>query len=378
MAAPVITTTIAQSISIAVNTEYSLSVTITGATTAWAEGDLFTDGNFSHDWHAGTLKIKGKSTALQSGRTCDIKAKNADGTTTKSTVFNIVPAAPVITTTGLTNISIYKGQKFSLLVPISNNPTFVDVDAPYLGLTYDKHEAGVLISGDVPSADRFGLTTGRFKVTAGNAAAQVQTTDTQLTFAVKTGTPPQITNPSLSKSGTTLTLSFTEATGAIAYEYTLERGDNATWTRFTGTKSNSTVTHKITVPSDFNVQRGGFVRLRVASPWVGAELGPPGKPTIVGFIDTLSGDQFKWTLITVGPGGTIDLSNHARSHSYWADGTESAPGSGQMTKHSVSGQYKIFTLVRQAWGNRSPLQFIEIWLLNDLGSGPKSDKKAYP
>ena len=375
MAKPVIVTTVSSSINIAVNTEYSLSVTITGATTAWAEGDLFTDGNFSHDWDgSGTLKIKGKSTALQSGITCDIKAKNADGTTTKSTVFNIVPAAPVITTAGLTNIPIYKGQKFSLLVPISNDPTFVDVDAPYLGLTDDKHEAGVLISGDVPSADRFGLTTGRFKVTAGNAAAHVQTSESQLTFAVKTGTPPQITNPSLAKSGTTLTLSFTAPTGALAYEYTLERGDTATWTRFTGTKTNNTVTHTMTVPSNFSLTNGDFIRLRVASPWVGSELGPPGKPTIVGYAS--SGISIaRYVLWTVGTGGPFDTSDDAYAHSYWANGTETAPAHSSVTNHSVSGQYRGLFLVNNGGVH---LKSIEIWLKNDLGSSQRSAKKAYP
>ena len=272
MPKPVFVTTIAATQNVIVDTEYSLAITITGATHAWVEGTLISNGDFSHSFSGGVLTVKGRSKRLQSLVVCSFKAKNADGTTTVTASYNVVPALPVFSSPP-NNFKLYKGQKARIIVPISNLPTKIAVKGPWVGVSYEKIKTGgIEIIGDVPSADTFNIPSDsrRFEMTAGNAAGTVKTSASQLNFTIETGTPPAMSSFTPTGAFRGITLSWTAVTDALGYEYKIwkstatEPADTkkGAWqsagsgTRFTIQGLDAGTSYK--------------VKMRVGSPWVGA------------------------------------------------------------------------------------------------------------
>ena len=163
-----------------VNTDFTLTVTITGINTS--AGDtvkvLGLLERFAYAYAGTTLTITGRPTRLLSNALLKIVATNDDGPTNKDVIFNVVPGAPVISQA--TAPTLYTGYPYSFFVPITNRPPKPTVEGLWTGLIYDRHEndqgqKGVLISGIVAPGD-FTVTSGEFTVNAPYAGGPVSRT----------------------------------------------------------------------------------------------------------------------------------------------------------------------------------------------------------
>ena len=164
-------TDVASPLNIAIETEYCLTVTITGSPTkVTVEGKL---EGFSYHWNeVNTLKIMGTPKRLLSNEVWTIKATYADDTVlTEDVIFNVVASAPIIATPE--RIKLYKGLKSEIFVPIANYPNIINATGLLVGLTYERERRtdaeGLLIKGEVPKTAEFSVTDGAFDLYAANS-----------------------------------------------------------------------------------------------------------------------------------------------------------------------------------------------------------------
>ena len=163
-----------------VNTDFTLTVTITGIDTS--AGDtvkvLGLLERFAYAYAGTTLTITGRPTRLLSNALLKIVTTNDDGPTNKDVIYNVVPGAPVIAQR--TAPKLYSGAPYSFFVPITNRPPKPTVEGLWTGLKYERHEnnqgdKGVLISGIVAPGD-FTVDSGEFTVNAPYAGGPVSRT----------------------------------------------------------------------------------------------------------------------------------------------------------------------------------------------------------
>lgn len=170
---------------ITINTELSLDIAITGnPARVVVEGLL---EGFHYHWTGSVVQIRGTATRLVINAPFTVLADSES----RSASFNVVPAAPVITT--LPQQTLIRGIVNEFIIPVSNNPTQVAVRGAWMGMKYEPHPQGIRVFGEVPlpaDAD--------FTITDGSLDVQVATgslTDTaQIPFIFGTGAAPRWRN----------------------------------------------------------------------------------------------------------------------------------------------------------------------------------------
>ena len=302
---------------VVVGTAFTLTVNIGNSPTSCVvEGDWKDNWYYTFNVSTGQVQIKGTPQYLINGEQFTIKATNANGTTPKVVVLNVIPAAPIITRP-TRKIKFVKGLDHNLFVPVSNKPTAFEVNSLIIGLERVLEAAGGRIKGTIPSTANFGATTGNMDISslndggadsennipfdiltaepklgtvtatpAGEGVAMLDFTDITDAFGYEwTLDPADVPEPTwhffpdstvnslnphdieITPGNLNVTLTFPQITGALAYEYQLSGQSH--WTRFTGTISNSMITTIIP-----NLEDGVEydLRLRVASPWIGTPV----------------------------------------------------------------------------------------------------------
>ena len=103
-----------------------------------------------------------------------IEASDDNGSTAAlGTLSSPMAVAPIITAPAQ-DFQLYFGLEFEALIRISNDPTTIEVDGTWLGLTTQDHDEGIVIFGSIPfkgsAAGQFipGVNSGEFTITASN------------------------------------------------------------------------------------------------------------------------------------------------------------------------------------------------------------------
>ena len=157
---------------IVVDTPYELTVRIRNN-----PSKVYADGKWEDFYHTytktgtiGTLKIIGRPENLVKGEKWKVIAEKTGLDNVESEIiFNVIPAAPVITRIG--RQTIYKGVETDILVPIANKPAVVDLRGPLLDLGFKRETEveGVRIIGEIPENIELSITEGVGNITASNA-----------------------------------------------------------------------------------------------------------------------------------------------------------------------------------------------------------------
>ena len=303
---------------------YSQPITIVDSTT---NTDVTIEGlweGFYMDWDqsTGTLTIlSAEVTRLVGEYVWLVKAVEGMTTVTAEIVYSVVPNGPIITPITDT-VVFYRDTPANLDILIRNTPDEASVEGLQVGMKYDSGETfeGVKIAGMLPTGAKLTETTFTPQVTAENFAARV-TSD--LNCAILPGSPPEIGTVDFTPNGSYGEIEFTDVTNAFGYEWTLAAGDldslppemlhysdstrgtidpksievtpgnlnvtvafkmvpgasfyeymleseshNVSWTRFKG----GTQTLATIIIPDLQDGVQYTLRLRVASPWVGAPV----------------------------------------------------------------------------------------------------------
>ena len=356
-------------LAIPVNKPYTLEVSVAGnPTVVTAEGHF---EGFSYRWDAANNKIviKGTPKAIVQSRKWTLKAVNPDDATdiaTKEITYNVVRSAPVIGT--MSTIKLYKGATINVDIPITNNPPSVDVTGLLVGLSQKRTASGVNIFGDIPSAVGYtGLVSGKFKVVAGYAGGTPPSKE--FNWTLETGSPPSMNAITLTANmGSSVRISFTAVTGAIAYEWTTGSGNNATWVKFTGTGNK--ITHTIT---GLTIGTTYTIRVRVSGPWVGTAVSRsvkvgsvPSAPRNVRFTNvTYSGGIVSGTITWQAPSkaGSTPITRY-RVYAY---------GGGKSTLYeNETGFSRTFSLTT-GYGYRGHNLYCYVQAVNSIGYGAHAE-----
>lgn len=170
---------------ITINTEFMLDISITGNPTRVVVDGLL-EGFYYH-WTGSVVQIRGTATRLITNAQVTVRADAVS----RSALFTVVPAAPVITS--LPRQTLIRGITNEFIIPVSNNPTQVAVRGAWMGMKYEPHPQGIRVYGTVPLA-----TDANFTITEGTLDVQVATgplTDTaQIPFSFGTGAAPRWRN----------------------------------------------------------------------------------------------------------------------------------------------------------------------------------------
>lgn len=165
-----------------VGTEFTLTAKITNIDTSAGDkvtvkGDL---KGYKYGYNNTTkiLTIVGTPTALVSGANFRIEAiKKGRSPVFRSVVYNVVPAAPIISQ--VTAPVVYIGQPYRFFIPIVNMPPKPVARGLWTGLKYEKREQGnregLIISGTAGEGD-FTVAAGEFEVDAPYAGGLVTAT----------------------------------------------------------------------------------------------------------------------------------------------------------------------------------------------------------
>ena len=124
---------------IVVDTPYALTVRIRNN-----PSKVYADGKWQDFYHTytktgtiGIVKIIGRPENLVTGEKWEIFAEKTGLDNVESEIiYNVIPAAPVITRIG--RQTIYKGIPVDIFVPIANNPSIVDLRGPLLKLGFKR------------------------------------------------------------------------------------------------------------------------------------------------------------------------------------------------------------------------------------------------
>ena len=166
---------------VTLGTDIALDITITGNPDyAYIEGLL---EGFYTNWKDPTLEVRGAASRLITNVPFTVKAlKGTETPLSRSGLFSVVPAAPVITNPG--SQQFIRGFENGFNVNISNSPSKVSAVGPWVGMKYETHPKGIRIFGivpdvshAVPSADQ------TIRVTAESGAL---TDNLDIDFALKT------------------------------------------------------------------------------------------------------------------------------------------------------------------------------------------------
>lgn len=302
--------------------DYDLVIDITGTPdTVEATGHI---EGFGHHWDAtkGQLHIKSDAvTRLISGVNWDIKAVKDTQTLMSQVAYNVVKAAQIFAT--LETIHLYRGVPINFDILIQNIPPLLIPNAELLGLKSELLEYGINIKGQISKTDNFSFNSGNVTITVPSETGGADTVY-NYPYEIEAGKPPAIGTPKWTPKGNYGELKVDDVTHALGYEWTLETGDaenvnwhffddarpvinpgeievtpgnlevtikfpniasassyeyqlvtengEQNWTRFTGTLANNFIT---TIIPDLPEGVEHTLRIRVASPWVGAFVSLP-------------------------------------------------------------------------------------------------------
>lgn len=118
-----------------------------GVHAGWVTGELHRFRT-NLNTQAGRIEVRGIADELLDNQQIVVHARDADGTRTHVGAYSVVPAAPVITTIGATQL--YRSAETSIVVPVSGDFSQQRVTGLFSGLGYGAHDDGVEISGFIP------------------------------------------------------------------------------------------------------------------------------------------------------------------------------------------------------------------------------------
>lgn len=305
---------------IAVGTEdYDLVIDIGGnPDTAKATGHI---EGFGQHWDAvnGQLHIKSEEvTRLITGVNWDIELVKGVETLMGQVAYNVVHAAPIFASLG--TIHLYRGVPINFDIIIQNIPPLLIPDAELLGLKSELLEFGIKVIGEISETDSFAFSSGNVTIIVPSDSGGADTRY-DYPYEIEIGRPPEIVSPVFRPKGGYGELEFADVTHALGYEWTLAEGDadvvdwsvfdstrqvinpdqvdvrygnlevtikfpniagassyayklesenhEVDWKAFTGTLADGFIT---TIIPDLQEDAEYTLRLRVASPWIGAPV----------------------------------------------------------------------------------------------------------
>ena len=265
---PVIPAIATQNIVINETTEFVLNIDVTGATSCEVEGDLEEFyATFDPTLSSNRLKFRGIPKQLLSDKVVTIKATNADGTTTASFIYNVVPAAPIITRpTG--RIKFVRGLPANLFIPVANKPGNFNAYGLQVGLGHKLEEAGGRITGAIPNETKLVASSGLLDFEASNNGGV--DTENDVPFDVLTSAPGTLSSFTATAAFKSITLSSFSVTDARGYAIKIWKSSDAepsdtaagAWTDI-----GAVTTHTVT---GLELGVAHKVKMRVNAPWVGA------------------------------------------------------------------------------------------------------------
>lgn len=304
---------------IAIGTKnYELIIDITGEPDSVdVKGHM--EGFFS-DWDSarGQLRIKADEvTRLIEGVTWDLKVIRDTETLIPKIKYNVIPAAPIFETLPL--LHLYRGVPINVEIVIQNIPSLLIPNARLIGLKSTLEAYGINIAGEIPTDATFSFNTGNATILIPSETGE--TSDMHnYPYIIEAGSPPQIGDVTFTPQGRYGEIAFGDLNPdhALGFEWTLSEGDDAwnffsetrnvinpgeveitpghlnvtikfpniaaaasyeyqlvsetsetPWIPFVGTLENNMIT---TIIPDLEDGVEYTLRLRVASPWVGAPI----------------------------------------------------------------------------------------------------------
>ena len=274
---------------------------------------------FTHHWDAanGQLHIKSDEvTRLLSGVHWDIKIAKDMKTVMRQIAYNVIQAAPIFQT--LQTIHLYRGVDINFDIVIQNIPPLLIPNARLLGLKSELVEYGINVNGKIGTTDHFTFNRGEVSIIVPSETGGEATVH-NFPYVIESGKPPVIESPEFRPRGNYGELTFGDVNHAFGYEWTLQDGDDPTWHAFSDTRPVINPSSIEVTPGTLNVTlkfpnisgassyayqlvsehsetlwreftgtfENGFIttiipdlqegveydlRLRVASPWIGAPI----------------------------------------------------------------------------------------------------------
>lgn len=296
-------------------TDYRLIIDIGGnPDTVEATGHM--EGFDSH-WDAarGQLHIRAAEvTRLISGVHWDVDVRKGMERLLSEIGYNVIKAPPIFET--LPMLHLYRGVPINFDIVIQNIPNLIIPDARLLGIKSELLAYGLNFGGRIPVDSVFSFNTGNITLIIPSDTGE--TADMHdYPYIIESGSPPAIGTPAFTPKGNfgelvfsdvnhalgyewqiegqedwhffsdsrplinpdevevtpgnlQVTIKFPNVAGASSYEYSLDSETHEReWTRFTGTLENNMIT---TIIPDLEDGVEYTLRLRVASPWVGAPI----------------------------------------------------------------------------------------------------------
>ena len=272
---------------------------------------------FDSHWDAarGQLHIRAAEvTRLISGVHWDVDARKGMERLLSEIGYNVIKAPPIFET--LPMLHLYRGVPINFDIVIQNIPNLIIPDARLLGIKSELLAYGLNFGGRIPVDSVFSFNTGNITLIIPSDTGE--TADMHdYPYIIESGSPPAIDTPAFTPKGNfgelvfsdvnhalgyewqiegqddwhlfsdsrppinpdavevtpgnlQVTLKFPNVAGASSYEYSLDSETHEReWTPFTGTLENNMIT---TIIPDLEDGVEYTLRLRVASPWIGAPI----------------------------------------------------------------------------------------------------------
>ena len=150
-----------------IDTDYSMTFNVQNEPTTVTVEGLY-KGQFDYDWDSdnGECTIEGHPEILIFGEIWTVTATKGRYTRIRRIIWNVVPAAPVISEPGI--ITIVKGVDFRHSIGIRNKANLVDVRGLLVGADFEQSDPGVDIVGNIDRDLEFTVSDAPFDVFAQN------------------------------------------------------------------------------------------------------------------------------------------------------------------------------------------------------------------
>ena len=295
-----------------IDADYSMTFNIQNSPTTVTVGGLY-KGQFDYDWDSdnGECTIEGHPELLIFGEVWTVTATKGRYTRTRKIIWNVVPAAPVISEPGI--IEVVKGVDFRHSIGIRNKANLIDVRGLLVGADFEPSDPGVDIVGNIDRDLEFTVSEGPFDVFAQNGGGSDEKTGILRLSDAGPPSAPRLT--SATGGNRQVTLAFEEPISdgnrrITSYEYRSKTtGNYGAWVS-TGSTNLSHVVSNLAIGTEFTFQVAARNSLGLSPPSneISAttnSISAPGPPTSVRATGALRSVTVSWSPPTNDGGSSI-------------------------------------------------------------------------
>lgn len=242
-----------------IDADYSMTFNIQNSPTTVTVGGLY-KGQFDYDWDSdnGECTIDGHPELLIFGEVWTVTATKGRYTRTRKIIWNVVPAAPVISEPGI--ITVVKGVDFRYSIGIRNKANLIDVRGLLVGADFEPSDPGVDIVGNIDRDLEFTVSDAPFDVFAQNGGGSDEKTGILRLSNFGPPSAPRLTSVTGGSRQATLVWEEPISDGnrrITSYEYRFKTtGNYGAWVS-TGSTSLSHVVSSLAVGTEYTFQVAG-------------------------------------------------------------------------------------------------------------------------